>query len=414
MKTILSILIGSLIIGCIPELPIKSKKNLKIKKLSGESLNLDQVTFENAKLILDKHCIYCHSANGPASKYNFDFDSEEKFINSEYVTAADLEKSSLFHKIKGAGIGSFENMPPSNKNLDSSEIELLKKWILNMKAKQEYKVSLQILEGSSGIESIGSITLKIGLDKEAPKDILIPINTSGNTQESTDYVKLPPNVIIKKGSKHINLLVNIINDNTVEGLESIKFSVGTYSDNEVNVSLDTINSAVFFISDDDVITPLKQLYTASFSSRSSSQDEEIGLVYIYVEIDKLAKEQLTFPVNITGEADLGRDYSLPSNSVTINKGQKTGVIPLEILNDNEYENDETIQLSLSSVSNNDYDVVLGTSNSITVTITRNDIPDSPPPSVDSFAQVRSILQAKCFSCHSTKGNFPQLAFDFNT
>ena len=415
MKTSLFLSLIMFITGCVPRLSLDSSKGkLEIKKLLGNEQRYDVVSFSNAKLILDNHCINCHSVGGSASTYNFDFSSEEEFKNSNYVTAADLRSSSLFHRIKGAGVGPVENMPPSGKGLTSNEIELLKKWILNMKRVEEYKVSLQIVEGNSGIESIGGITVRVSLNKEAVKDLIIPFSVTGDAQEGLDYAKVPSNLVIAKGSRSVDVLVNILDDDSIEDLERIQFALGTYSDSEVNVSLDTINVATFFITDNDVSTPTKQLYVVNFLTQSSSLNEEVGQVNIAIEIDKLASEQLLIPVTLSGDAIVGSDYTLSSNNIIINEGQKNGTIQLNILNDNEYENDEIIKVALSSVSNNEYDVVLGSSNSFNMTIIRNDVPDVPSDPIDSFAQVKLILQEKCLSCHSSSGAFPALAFDFNT
>ena len=115
------------------------------------------------------------------------------------------------------------------------------------------------------------------------------------------------------------------------------------------------------------------LPTVAFSSAGSNDLETTSAVSLPVVLNKSSANTITVSYSVTGGTATGVDYTLGGGSLTFSAGQTSDNIPLTVINDLLYENNETVIVTLSTPTN----ATLGTPVTHTYTITNDD----PLPSV---------------------------------
>ena len=109
--------------------------------------------------------------------------------------------------------------------------------------------------------------------------------------------------------------------------------------------------------------------SASFQNASSSGAESILAPALYVELNDSSASQIQVNYSVTGgTATSGIDFTLSDGTLTFPANTLTQAIPLTIIEDSVAENNETIEITLSSPTN----AVLGTHTVFTYTVTNND------------------------------------------
>ena len=107
----------------------------------------------------------------------------------------------------------------------------------------------------------------------------------------------------------------------------------------------------------------------SFAQATGNSDENANLVRIVVEASRRPAANLIVNINVSGTAVRNTDFSVPG-TVTINRGQLTGNLVVNLTDDTADEDDETVILTLQDTAT--YDV--GATSAHTLTIDDNDVP----------------------------------------
>ena len=129
---------------------------------------------------------------------------------------------------------------------------------------------------------------------------------------------------------------------------------------------------------------IKSIPRLNFYPTSSTNSEAYTSVNlpVYLSSPTNGTATVNYAVNAAGTtAKSGADYNLASGTLTFNAGETSKNIVLNVINDTEYENSETVQVTLSSPSG----AGLGANTSYTYTITDND--SAPPAPVIAFQNV---------------------------
>ena len=118
----------------------------------------------------------------------------------------------------------------------------------------------------------------------------------------------------------------------------------------------------------------------AFNSTSSNGMESVSTAGLQVDLSFAANVDVTVVYAVTGTATGSTDYTLADGSLTITEGATTGTITIaDIIDDVEFEEDETIIVSLSSPTN----AALGINTVHTYTISNNDV----DPNVHALGKV---------------------------
>jgi hypothetical protein len=111
--------------------------------------------------------------------------------------------------------------------------------------------------------------------------------------------------------------------------------------------------------------------TIQFDGTESSGDESVTNVLLPLTLSKALPVDATVDYSVTGgSAESGSDYVLEAGTLTIPAGELTTTIPLVLVDNNGYEPDETVVVTLSSPNN----ILLGDYPTHTYTILNDDKP----------------------------------------
>lgn len=118
----------------------------------------------------------------------------------------------------------------------------------------------------------------------------------------------------------------------------------------------------------DAIIVQNSALTLDFSSSSASSSEDAGTVNATLELSSASATDTVISYSVSGTATNGTDYSTLSGSATISAGNTTVNIPIIVANERVYETDETVVLSITSVSG----ATASGTTTYTLTITNDD------------------------------------------
>ena len=112
--------------------------------------------------------------------------------------------------------------------------------------------------------------------------------------------------------------------------------------------------------------------TVTLSVANTTVAESVGAVTVTATLNNAAAScEVTVDLSFSGTATGGgTDYRMTSNSITISAGSTTGTTTLTVIDDNIDENDETVIIDISSVTN----ATESGTQQATITITDNDTP----------------------------------------
>jgi hypothetical protein len=226
------------------------------------------------------------------------------------------------------------------------------------------------------VEDASSVVFRVVQDIPSELDTFITIATSNGTADAgLDYDTTNGVLTWLAGETGArSLRVGIREDDHDESDESIRLVLNNASNCAPPAAPGTIS-----ITDND------GLPTVQFAGGAASGDESVTNVFAEVEVVPPSDREVAVDyVVFGGTATPGEDYVLTSGTARI-QAQATGVvIRLEVLDDDEYEDPETVILSLSRATN----AVIGSTDAHTYTIT--DL-DSRPPRLDNWKGAARIF-----------------------
>ncbi|MEM8713606.1 MAG: Calx-beta domain-containing protein, partial [Planctomycetota bacterium] len=226
---------------------------------------------------------------------------------------------------------------------------------------------------SQVMEADGSATVELLLSDYAPQPVDVPFTTGGSADLGVDYTLGSTTVSIPVGSLSAAATVTLVDDTDAEGDETIVLTMGTPTGAIAgSPSMHTIT-----LQDDDGVP------TVDFALPTSSFSEGSGTVDVAVQLSSAAATPVEVTLAIGGTAaGAGEDYTIGVNPITIPAGDSVGVFSVDLVQDNLFESDETIELTLASAVGAD----LGTATVHTLSVTND---DAEP--VVQFTAFRSVV-----------------------
>ena len=211
------------------------------------------------------------------------------------------------------------------------------------------------------------VIITANLDK-APNNgpVEINFNISGTAQRNVDYI-FSNDLVIDQGTSG-SFVISGLQDELVEGTETIDLTVSSVT----NADYDVTYGVSLNVIDDDIPPKLTSLTKSSdFITENGTQD-----VIITANLDKAPNNgPVEINFNISGTAQRNVDYIF-SNDLVIDQGT-SGSFVISGLQDELVEGTETIDLTVSSVTNADYDVTYG--------VSLNVIDDDIPPCEENLS-----------------------------
>ena len=232
------------------------------------------------------------------------------------------------------------------------------------------------LKESRGDEGVGTVKLDVSLNAVSAKAVTVSYTATGGTAtgNGVDYALRDGTLTFAPGETTKSIDLAIVDDRLYEGDETVQISLK----DPVNAVLGMIPVHTYTIVDNDPPP------SVAFGLNESRGSENAGVVKLEVMLNAASAKPVTVSYAATGGTATGNgvDYALHDGTLTFAPGETMKSIELAIVDDQVYEGNETVQISLKDPVN----AVLGGTTMHTYTIVDND----PMPSASFTPAVRSV------------------------
>ncbi|WP_316829641.1 Calx-beta domain-containing protein [Pedobacter aquatilis] len=198
------------------------------------------------------------------------------------------------------------------------------------------------------------------LSKVSATATTVNFTVSGTATSGTDYTPIGTSIVIPAGASSATLSVPVIDDNIVEGTETVILTMTAATSNSLitaNTSPVTLN-----IADNDTAT-ITVAATANGAEPSTNGQFTFTM-------SKPSSTATVITYAVSGTATSGTDYTSIGTSVTIPAGQTTVTVSVPVIDDNIAEGTETVILTMAAATNNA--LITASATPATVNITDND------------------------------------------
>lgn len=219
-------------------------------------------------------------------------------------------------------------------------------------------------------EGAGSVTVTFSMSKTSLLDVTIPYSISGTASSPADHNLSDGTLTIPAGNTSGSISFNVVNDTMDEPNETVIVTLGSI----VNGNVGSPSSQTITILDDDPPP------TIQFSTASQSVSEAVGTVTVQVNLSAVSSQSVQVPFTVSGTAANPSDHNLVAGTFTIPAGSSSASTLFSVVDDNLYESNETIVVTLGSPTN-------ATASGATVqTITINNNDPAPIVNFQSISQ----------------------------
>lgn len=204
------------------------------------------------------------------------------------------------------------------------------------------RTSLEVKEGDS-VNSNEKFT--ITASRNADKNIVVSFKTiDGTAIAGQDYVGLDSTVTILEGARSAEVTLSTIANTTHQPNREFTFKITNVAPQGGKAELST-DTAVIRVMDDDP-EPL-----VNFSNAKTTAHEDIGIVDVPVQLDRLSSKETLVKLSLKGIATRDTDFTIASLDLKIPPMTSSANFPVTILKDKLVEGTETIDLTMSQISN---------------------------------------------------------------
>ncbi|MCK7554699.1 hypothetical protein MKQ70_06665 [Chitinophaga sedimenti] len=230
---------------------------------------------------------------------------------------------------------------------------------------------LSITNGAHAAEpsTNGSFIISLPAGTLLSQDVTVTYTVAGTATAGTDYTALSGTAVIPAMGNSVTIPVTVLNDELIEQLETVTVTLTNSSAAIGAFTIGAANSATVNISDDDAVN-LKLGVTAT--QPAAAEPATNGGFTISIAGGKLTSEAITVQYTIGGSATPDADYQAISGIITIPAGASSVIVPVNVLNDDEVEDPETVVFTITGGTAANFSWTPDTNNEAIVTITSDD------------------------------------------
>jgi hypothetical protein len=221
--------------------------------------------------------------------------------------------------------------------------------------------AVSIAATTNGVEGGSNGLMTLSMTQASVSATTVTYTVSGTATSGTDFTALSGSVTIAAGATTATIPITITNDTIVENLENITVTLTGVTAG--TASLAAANVATITITDNDTAT-----VTIATNTNGAEATPTNGVARVTQTLASSVATIIAYTV--TGTATSGADYTALSGTVTIPAGSTTANITIPVINDTIVEGNETVIITLTSVTSGL--ATLGATLSATNTITDND------------------------------------------
>jgi Calx-beta domain/Domain of unknown function DUF11 len=233
--------------------------------------------------------------------------------------------------------------------------------------------TVTIANTTSGVEA-GSVSGLMTVTQSAASvtNTVIAYTVTGTATSGADYTALSGTVTIPAGQTTATITIPITDDAIVEGNETVIVTMNSLTGTTgVALGVAATRTATNTITDND---------TATVTLANTTNGNEAGPVAGVMTLTQTAAAGVNTVIaySIAGTATNGTDYTTLSGTVTIPAGLTTATITIPVIDDAVVEGNETVIITLTSITSGSPGVTLGAAASI---VANNTIADNDAPTV---------------------------------
>ncbi len=223
--------------------------------------------------------------------------------------------------------------------------------------------SVNFVAGQNALENAGTAAVQVVLSNTSGGTITVHYATSdGTAAAGSDYTAASGTLTFNAGESTKTFNLTMAPDSLYELDETVQMTLSLVSG---TVDLGALSGTTFTIRNDDAAP------TAGFTSTAAGVGETAGSAGFTVSLNTASAVATTVhyaTADVTATA--GADYTLTNGTLTIAAGSLSGNISVPILNDTLVEGSETLQLTLSALTN--ATLAAGASSAV-LTVADNDV-----------------------------------------
>ncbi|MGB3543280.1 Calx-beta domain-containing protein [Rubrivirga sp.] len=216
---------------------------------------------------------------------------------------------------------------------------------------------VSVAAAGDATEGAAAGAFTIFIDQALTSDLEVTFATSGDTG---DVAALGTTATITAGNTSVDVAVSATDDATVENTGSVTLTLS--STNSTQAAVGSSSSASVGVLDDD---------SATLTVAATAQAAEPGTDGAFtITSTAPAAFDVDVTVAVSGSATEGADFASVGTSVVLEAGETSVVVPVAVTDDDAFEGDETVVLTLSSTDA--AAVTVGDPDDATVTIAEDE------------------------------------------
>ncbi|WP_282127053.1 Calx-beta domain-containing protein, partial [Marinifilum flexuosum] len=205
----------------------------------------------------------------------------------------------------------------------------------------------------------------VSLSNQSDDATVIAYTIGGSATAVEDYTTLTGSITIPANTSNGTIDVSVIDNNILESDETVIVTLTSITSGDPQAIIGASSSATVTISDDD-----------SSEVSITANDDEAGEPnndgQFTVSLSNQSDDATVIAYTIGGSATAVEDYTTLTGSITIPANTSNGTIDVSVIDNNILESDETVIVTLTSITSGDPQAIIGASSSATVTISDDD------------------------------------------
>jgi len=223
---------------------------------------------------------------------------------------------------------------------------------------------------ADGSESSGDGSFKLALPGTYTfkQDMSVTYQVSGTALPGMDYTTLSGTATLVAGQNSVLIPVPVLNDALIEGDESVIIKPQPVTSGGINFAGGDTCVVMILDDDDDNLKVSVSAYDPS-----ATEPTDTAAFRLSLPNGNAASVPVTVTYQVGGTAANGTDYTSLTGTVTIEADSTGAFIPLEVLDDNLIEGDETVTIKLLTVTSTLPFTIDHTKDSAAITIDDDDV-----------------------------------------
>ena len=205
----------------------------------------------------------------------------------------------------------------------------------------------------------------VTLTNPSDTDTVIRYTVGGDATPGSDYTTLTGTVTILANATNATIDVSVLDENLLEDNETVTVTLTEITSGDANISLGGAKSDTVTISDNDTA-----VVTIAATDATAAEPGDDG--QFTITLSNPSDTDTVIRYTVSGDANAGNDYATLSGTVTILANTTTATIDVSVIDESLLEDNETVTVTLTTITSGDANIRLGTTVSDTVTIADDD------------------------------------------